>query len=474
MTNLDMPDNDFYGTEAGEALGDMLAVNTVLKQLNLSNCNMRIKSIKAFAVGIRDNGALSSLNLANNNIGVLIEEDGWTAVSTDTYEQGQIVEGNYKQYEKWYPGKITDVTDGTYSITYDDGDAESNVAAAFIKSPEEDKEIQWQHTDGRQQDSKPAKAALGVIALANAIPDMGAISSINLLKNEIPVKQAQELVRIMQAKDNLTTLCGLSREEKELDFSSQNLGAGDAVLIANDISDMWALSNVDISKNSLCASGVKVLCEALRGNKVITELNIEGNYLGKTSPSLDAPADMTGVDALADAISNMGVLSKLNVAKNLMSGCGMQILAVAISNTMALNSLNLNQNGLLNKESGHALALALSANSVLTELDVSKNFDLANSSSQDGSGFAESFANCLSTNKSLKTVDISNNNIPFSDGLFTSMCAISRVLAEGNNFTSIINPCLKILCERKVLEVESIGKVDLHSEKLTGQVLAAF
>jgi hypothetical protein len=70
---------------------------------------------------------------------------------------------------------------------------------------------------------------------------MGAISSINLLKNEIPAEQAQELVKIMQAKEKLTTLCGLSRDETELDFSGQYLGAGDVVLITNDISDMRAL-----------------------------------------------------------------------------------------------------------------------------------------------------------------------------------------------------------------------------------------
>jgi hypothetical protein len=68
MTNLDMSDNDFFATEAGKALGDMLAVNTVLKELDLSNCNMRIESTKAFAVGIRDNGAMTSLNLANNEL----------------------------------------------------------------------------------------------------------------------------------------------------------------------------------------------------------------------------------------------------------------------------------------------------------------------------------------------------------------------------------------------------------------------
>jgi hypothetical protein len=71
--------------------------------------------------------------------------------------------------------------------------------------------------------------------------DNGAISSVNLLKNAIPVEQAQELVKNMQSKEKLTTLCGLSGSEATLDFSNQGLGPGDAVLIANDISDMGAI-----------------------------------------------------------------------------------------------------------------------------------------------------------------------------------------------------------------------------------------
>jgi hypothetical protein len=113
--------------------------------------------------------------------------------------------------------------------------------------------------------------------------------------------------------------------------------------------------------------------------------------------------------------------------------------------------------------------------SALTDLNVSNNFDLTNDSSQDGSGFAESFAYCLETNKSLNTVDISNNNIPFTDDLVTSMCAIRKVLTKENNYLSVENPCLKVLCEeKKVLEAESIGKIDLHSRKLTGQLLVGF
>jgi hypothetical protein len=87
----------------------------------------------------------------------------------------------------------------------------------------------------------------GVIALADTIKNMRAISSVNLLRNHIPVEQAQKLVKIMQSKVKLTTLCGLSKEETLLDFSGQGLDAGDAVLIANDINDMGAISKFTFS-----------------------------------------------------------------------------------------------------------------------------------------------------------------------------------------------------------------------------------
>jgi hypothetical protein len=93
-----------------------------------------------------------------------------------------------------------------------------------------------------------------VVALADAIKDMRAISSVNLLKNRIPVEQAQELVKIMQSKEKLVTMCGLRKDETELDFSGQNLDAGDAVLIANDISDMRALSSLNLASNNIGGS----------------------------------------------------------------------------------------------------------------------------------------------------------------------------------------------------------------------------
>ena len=54
-----MSDNNFYGAEAGKILGDMLAANTVLKELDLSKCNMQAELTQTFAVGLRTNGALA-------------------------------------------------------------------------------------------------------------------------------------------------------------------------------------------------------------------------------------------------------------------------------------------------------------------------------------------------------------------------------------------------------------------------------
>jgi hypothetical protein len=84
--------------------------------------------------------------------------------------------------------------------------------------------------------------AMIISAWLSSRKDKRAISSLNLLKNRIPTEQALELVKIMQSKEKLVTLCGLRKDETELDFSGQHLGAGDAVLIANDISDMGALT----------------------------------------------------------------------------------------------------------------------------------------------------------------------------------------------------------------------------------------
>ena len=77
------------------------------------------------------------------------------------------------------------------------------------------------------------------------------------------------------------------------------------------------MTRLDISENSIRASGCKALVEALAGNQVMRELNVASNQLTlKSDAQSFSDVDMSGVTALADVISGMGALSKLDLSMN--------------------------------------------------------------------------------------------------------------------------------------------------------------
>jgi hypothetical protein len=229
--------------------------------------------------------------------------------------------------------------------------------------------------------------------------------------------------------------------------------------IATDISDNETFLMLDISANNLCAEGGKALAAGLKGNNVITELNMASNYLGITP---DGDSDMSGVIAVGDAISDMGALSKLifggsdkyigdgqmcyntpepatlelgmtevDLSNKGLQTAGAIIIAAWISHRDkgVLSVLSLKSNALLNIESGKTLAHALKGNSVLTELDVSANYDPQNANSRDGPGFAQELAVGIKDNGTLTKFDISNNSLYAAGG---------KALAEGLKDNQVI------------------------------------
>jgi Ran GTPase-activating protein (RanGAP) involved in mRNA processing and transport len=123
---------------------------------------------------------------------------------------------------------------------------------------------------------------------------------------------------------------------------------------------------LSLKSNGLGVDGGKALAEGLKGNQVITELNIADNNLA------DYARDMSGVVALADVIPDMGALSVLNLDENglLLAGCK-AICDVLKSNTTVI-SLSMKKNGFQAK-SAQAIAEMLSDNGALTSLNLSSN-----------------------------------------------------------------------------------------------------
>jgi hypothetical protein len=240
----------------GERMGEPATLEMGMAEADFSIKSLGVGDAIIISAWItyKDKGAMTSLNLANNNLGQLVPPDGW--------------------------------------------DYQSNRSPAF------------KHSDGRRQNVPPdGTKPEGVIAIANAMPGMGALLSANLLKNNIPVEQAQELVKIMQSHKTLTTLCGLSGKETELNMSCKMRGAGDAVMLAPEIIDNGALSKIifggdryhngdkwvipepatlklgmaeaDLSNKNLGAGGAIIVSTWIthKDNGAMTSLNLASNNL---------------------------------------------------------------------------------------------------------------------------------------------------------------------------------------------------
>jgi hypothetical protein len=151
----------------------------------------------------------------------------------------------------------------------------------------------------------------GPAAIADAIKDMRAILSVNLLKNDIGIDQARALVSILKEHPTLKSLCGNTGVETKLDMSSKMRGAEDAIMLAAEIIGNGALMSLDISSNSIG------ICDDLPEGWTYTDSygdcyrHKDGN---RSSPP--AGAKSSGIVAIANAIPDMGALIKLDISSN--------------------------------------------------------------------------------------------------------------------------------------------------------------
>jgi Ran GTPase-activating protein (RanGAP) involved in mRNA processing and transport len=152
----------------------------------------------------------------------------------------------------------------------------------------------------------------GPIAIANAIKDMRALLSLDISNNNVCVEGTKLLAKVLESNQTMTSL-NVSFNSMTWDGEKHGNMSGAAAL-ADVIPGIGALLHFNISNNSLYAASAKAIAEGLKGNQVVTELNISGNDMSMTSKG--GSSDMSGVAALADAIPSMGALSLANVMGN--------------------------------------------------------------------------------------------------------------------------------------------------------------
>ena len=267
LTRLNLSNNEMLTKRAGKALAGALASNAVLRELDVSKQGggAEYDDGPGFAMELADglgtNGALTSLNISSCDIGELVLPDGWTR------------EWMWEEFQ----GKG------------------------------------YKHSDGRKQEERPGKPE-GAIAIANAIKNNGSLVKLNLSKCCLHGAESGKAVGDMLASN--TSL-------KELDLSGygpDSFASSDAEFaqaFAVGLSANGVLTSLDISNNNLAKGSRKNPdWTHVRGKYDDYYIHKDGKKQKYREPADLYLREISGVLALADAIKNNGVLTSLDLGHN--------------------------------------------------------------------------------------------------------------------------------------------------------------
>ena len=164
LAKLLMGANNIHGAEAGKALGDAVAANTVLKELDLSAQKvgrfgkaLNAAFAKKFAIGVGANGALTSLNLASN----YLRAEGAKHVAEAIKVNVSVLRFD------WYHSEL-DLTSGSTAVVY--GYCYYNTTKGALTSLDVSHNSLEGYYEGRGSNRKWISDMTGIKALAAAIP----------------------------------------------------------------------------------------------------------------------------------------------------------------------------------------------------------------------------------------------------------------------------------------------------------------
>jgi Ran GTPase-activating protein (RanGAP) involved in mRNA processing and transport len=245
----------------------------------------------------------------------------------------------------------------------------------------------WQQQSGCSGCSGNRVAAAMLVAYL--FPAMSMLKNCNLLKKSLDIKSATMLAKIGAERGIM--LSGMTRGQRQADFSNQNLQPADAILIASDLIFIAVVTTLYLGNNSIGDEGAIAIAEAMKVNAVLTELSLWYNNIGDE-----------GAIAIAEALKVNSVLTTLRLDANKIGPEGAMVIAEALKVNVVVTELRLDHND-IGDEGAKAIAYALKVNTVLAELELGYN--------SIGNHGAEAIAEALKVNAVLTNLCLLHNNI---------------------------------------------------------------
>jgi hypothetical protein len=215
LSVLSLKDNRLLTAEAGQILSDMVATNTVLKDLDLSSNNWGYLLIdlkgdgpgfaQQLAVGISNNGALSYETVTIDSFVAFLQKVNPKLVPRAENIHGSMSTAQLLEFANGAFDEAPEVTvipkakGAMTSLNLSNNDIGQLVRPeGWMTQKKNGKTLYYKAGAANGQWEAPVGSkAEGIIAIANAIPDMRAMTSLNLASNRLGVSGANIMAAIL-------------------------------------------------------------------------------------------------------------------------------------------------------------------------------------------------------------------------------------------------------------------------------------
>jgi Ran GTPase-activating protein (RanGAP) involved in mRNA processing and transport len=349
IETLDLSGNNL-GVSSAVVIASLIGVNGALTSIDLSNnqlCGVwtddcghqngtyTAEGITAIADALRVNGALTKLSLAQNKL----EEAGTQAIC-EALEQNKMLKEVAKQKGISLCGILRDQTTADFSNKY----------------------------------LKPPDTILLASDLSQAVVT-GALTATNLLGNWFDAESAKMLAEV--AKQKGISLCGILRDQTTADFSNKYLKPPDAILLASDLSQAVVTGAVTVTNllgNQLDMKSAKMLAEVAKQKDIsLCGIQRDQTTANFSFKGLKPPDAILLASDLSHAVVT-GVLTALDLSFNDLKDEGVSAVCEAIKSNKEtkLASLNVKDNG-IGPVGANAVAAMVAVTGGLTALNLSSN-----------------------------------------------------------------------------------------------------
>ena len=246
--------------------------------LNLASNCLGPKGAKRVAKAIKKNGALVTVNISNNYL-----HAAGTKVIAEALKDNAImteldISSNAATWDGNKHGDMSGVMDianaiptmrAMVKVDISKNNIRAEGGKALAKALQDNQVIQELNIAANNLGRGPKTGSTdmsGVIAIADAIPTVGALTSLNISNNMLCGKYSDGYGDAPYTVAGIKALCEMLQTNTtllELDISKNFLGAEGSKILADGLSTNGALTSLNLSENTLCGINEYALADAI-------------------------------------------------------------------------------------------------------------------------------------------------------------------------------------------------------------------